>query len=344
MRTQPARRVSCSRSKMPFVHSWIPCSLCLGTLLCLNSTDGASLQSSSLLALMPKDSSLKAKDKAVVIKRLREEIHVLEKQLTNLERSVVLLQVNLNVTKIQTIESISDQGETTVSNGNFNIDTPNEFNPPPGYSGDAAYKTPSWVDALGESPVMFDQDIAAPVKKSGVHKELDPSLIDSDQSWLDAEAQSPAPSPPNECTAPTFREGGIVPNLPGSGGDRGADADLSYVTPRDRSPPAADAAAAGGEDGEALLEDEAVSRVTSVGRADMSWRFQRTMSMSDIVVPEPPQREKARKPVEELVFFLDLDKCAIYGKAPADSLPFNCDVFLDGHDGLSRVEMDSCFH
>ena len=258
--------------------------------------------------------------------------------MTILERSVVLLQIRkrtANATKVHAIEHTSDQNAPPSFSQQFKTDDYMGTDPSFALGCHSADKTPSWVDALGGPALSAatDRDGTAEsaLKKSVSHNELDPSVIDSDQSWLDA--QSPAPSPPNECTTPMFREGAMASDLPGSGGPGGADADLSYVTPRERSPPASDGSSGGGADeAEAPLLAESVSRVTTVGRADIAWRFQRTMSMTDIVVPEPEQREKARKPVEELVFFLDLDKCAIYGKSTM-LVPRSCSLLYDGISG-----------
>jgi len=63
---------------------------------------------------------------------------------------------------------------------------------------------------------------------------------------------------------------------------------------------------------EAVPKKEKVSRISAIGRADIPISLQRTESLTDIVVPDDPAMNQ--KPLDELVFFLDLDKCAIYGQ------------------------------
>ena len=82
----------------------------------------------------------------------------------------------------------------------------------------------------------------------------------------------------------------------------GEDNSISSVTPGpDGSPSPPD------------LVNAKISRLTQVARADPPrlTKYTRRTSMEDIVVPDVHYE----KPVEEIVCFLDIDKCSIYGES-----------------------------
>jgi len=200
-----------------------------------------------------------------------------------------------------------------------------------------AWKHQSMIDSMKLTATQHQTSVEALVSDVGKHFSEVDSVVDKVRTLLDSPVTSPGGSEEEEeeeeKECPDW-----VDQLGAPKGDVGGDE--SWIDGSLSSTPAGEMAEKedekylgyGGVPQDFLQKDDV--RVTDVGiqQHPRPPQLKRTMSMEDVVLERSVEEAKV-KPINELVCFLDLDKCSIYGQDGND-LTIACQWMQGGMEKL----------